>query len=406
MRSSFLPLCRLRGCILHPHAELAIASKGGVPGRGAVAALEAAGPAGSVLVAFENAEGELHGVGVLARVQRVEHTSYGPRYVLRGVTRALVDEAKIHDGDPPRIATELLPERPEDLGPPPARLVATAAELASEWMGLDEWKSAFALLTRSRLGQWATTLCVLMPLDQGERFELLDQPERLDERLQAKLDRLLAVHSRRRTRDAVLKETAPREPTRVEERIVAVPPASNTFLVFHPQDLVHHFGDGPEWWRDPGRMAEELRAGTVFGAATERDDEHLHVRVTSGPLSGDEAARAVSATEFRVEVTRGRLFVGSPRNLPSRVTDLFQRELGVPDGWFDVPRGPWRVTVHALARGPEPPEDEPSHDGTVTGPADYVVRFEPVLVATDVLAAPAIPVMPVGGNVRVSAGRA
>ena len=361
-----------------------------MPGRGAVAALESAGPAGSVLVAFENAEGALHGTGVLARVQRVEETSYGPRFILRGVTRALLDESKIREGDPPRVVAELLPERPEDQGAPPQALVATVAELASDWMGLDDWKSAFALLVRSRLGQWATTLCVLMPLDHGERFELLDDPERMTERLQAKLERLLAVHSRRRVREAVVKETTARDPQMVEEKLVALPPASSTFLLFHPQDLAHRFGESPDWWRDARLVAQEMEHGTMLGVATESDG-HLHLRVTAGALKPEEAAHVAGVAEFRLQVTRGRLFVGSPRNLPSRVTDLFQRELGVSEAWVEVPRGSWRVTVHAITQW----FAERELEGSVTSPVDYVLCFQPVLFPTDVAPAPGLARLPV-----------
>jgi len=362
-------------------------------GRGAVAALESAGPAGSVLVAFENADGALHGTGVLARVQRVEETSYGPRYILRGVTRALLDESKIREGDPPRVVAEFLPERPEDQSAPPQALVATVAELASDWMGLDDWKSAFALLVRSRLGQWATTLCVLMPLEHGERFELLDDPERMTERLQAKLERLLAVHSRRRVREAVVNETAPRDPKVVEEKLVALPPASSTFLLFHPQDLAHRFSESPDWWRDPRLVTQEMESGTMLGVSTESDG-HLHLRVTAGALEPDEASHVAGVAEFRLEVTRGRLFLGSPRNLPSRVTDLFQRELGVPEAWIEVPRGSWRVTVHAITQW----FAERELEGTVTSPVDYVLCFQPVLMRTDVAAAPGFASLPVGGG--------
>lgn len=367
-----------------------------MPGRGAVDALEAAGPAGSVLVAFENAEGALHGTGVLARVQRVEQTSYGPRYVLRGVTRTLLDESKIREGDPPRAVAELLPERPEDQSPPPPALVATVAELASDWMGLDDWKDAFALLARSRLGQWATTLCVLMPLDQGERFELLDDPERMTERLQAKLERLLAVHSRRRVREAVVRETAPRDPKIVEEKLVAFPPASSTFLLFHPQDLNHRFGESPDWWRDGRIVSQEMEAGTLLGVDTESDG-HLHLRVTAGGLLPEEAAHVAGVAEFRMEVTRGRLYVGSPRNLPSRMTDLFQRELGVAEAWVEVPRGSWRVTVHAITQW----FTERELEGSVSSPVDYVLCFQPVLFGADVLPAPGLARLPVGGGTVV-----
>lgn len=382
MRSSFLPLVRLRGCILHPHAEIAVASKGGVPGRGAAEALESAGTAGSVLVAFESTDGVLHGMGVLARVQRVEHTSYGPRYVLRGVTRALIDESKIREGEPPRIAAELLPERADDLAQPPATLVATVGELASEWMGLDEWKDSFALLSRSRLGQWATTLCVLMPLDEAERLDLFDFPEQLGDRLQAKLERLLAVHSRRRIREAVLRESGPREPREVAETIVAVPPSSSLFLLFHPQDLAHRFGEGPEWWRDPAMVRQDLENGSLLGVDTE-SDEHLQVRITAGPLRAGEREAAAGEATFRMDVRRGRLFLGSPRNLPSRVTDLFQRELAVAEAWIDVPRGCWQVTVHAISRA-DAGAVEDDELGRVHAPADYVLRFQPVLLLTDV----------------------
>lgn len=391
MRSSFLPLVRLRGCILHPHAELAVASKGSVPGRGAVAALEAAGAAGSVLVAFESADGALHGVGILARVQRVEHTSYGPRYVLRGVTRALIDESKIREEDPPRIAAELLPERPEDMASPPATLVATVGELSSEWMGLDEWKEAFALLIRSRLGQWATSLCALMPLDEVERLDLFDFPERLGDHMQAKLERLLAVHSRRRIREAVLRESAPREPREVGETIVAVPPASSVFLLFHPQDLAHHFGDPPDWWRDGSVVRADLDEGMLLGIDTE-SDEQMQVRVTAGPLRSDELAHVAGEACFRMDVRRGRLFLGSPRNLPSRMTDLFQRELAVTEAWVDVPRGCWQVTVFAISR----PDGTPGPDetGMVQTPVDYVLRFQPVLLLNDVPGSHAIARLP------------
>ena len=141
-------------------------------------------------------------------------------------------------------------------------------------------------------------------------------------------------------------------------------------------------------------VAQEMESGTLVGVNSESDG-HLHLRVTAGPLLPDEAAHVAGVAEFRLEVTRGRLFVGSPRNLPSRVTDLFQRELGVSEAWIEVPRGSWRVTVHAITQWFAA---ERELEGTETSPVDYVVRFEPALFRNDVPAAPGFARLPVGGG--------
>src|SRR5579859_5158278 len=264
-----LPLCRLRSCILLPRAELEVASRGMRPGAGAVEALEQAGEEGTVVAAFETglAEGELHGIGVLARVRRVPSAAVPgakvegriDRYLLRGISRVPVDASKIESkGGVPLIRTEVGPiiEVPEDGRSPPKELLDAVTELSTEWESGEQWKSAFRLMARSPLAQWATSLAALLPLEQADRFALLDEPAGMEAVVRKYLEQLLAVHSRRRVRAAVVQQAASRVTLSLPERMLAVPTNVAAWVMFHPDELAHRAGDSARWWQSPAVTRE------------------------------------------------------------------------------------------------------------------------------------------------------
>lgn len=386
-----LPLCRLRSCVLLPRADLEIATRGLRPGPGAVAALEAAGDDGTVVVAFEGADdrsGDVHGIGVLARCRLLDRrVGADPRigkWLLRGIHRVDLDPKSIVETDGvPMAPAERMADRPEDAALPPKEYVDKLAELAESWEAGEQWQHAFQLMARSPLAQWGTSLYALLPVEQSERLELLDRPERLAPLVLEHLERLLAMHSRRRVREAVVKQASGRDPGRLVDNLVSVPTTSSAWVMFHPDDLGHRARDDERWWSGAA-VASELKAGTLIGVRTGSERFTFAVRVTSGGLNSRERTLLASHADFRLRSRHGRLFVAEPRHLPSVKSELFSEVLGESSRWIDVPKGFYRVRVNSIAWREEPGAMRP--DGTTgdTALAAYVVQFMPVDSLADV----------------------
>src|SRR5438067_9333221 len=105
----------------------------------------------------------MHGIGVLARSRKIRSGSPQlERYLLRAVSRVAIAEDRISsDGPIATIAPEIFPDRPEDARAAPKEFLDAITELSEEWDAGDHWRSAFQLMVRSPLAQWATSLATL-----------------------------------------------------------------------------------------------------------------------------------------------------------------------------------------------------------------------------------------------------
>lgn len=383
-----LPLVRLRNCVLLPRAELEVASRGERPGMGAVEAMDAAGDDGSVVVAYELPvragedpwPSKLHGIGVLARVRRMRAPSPQQidRWLLRGVSRVSVQDDRIQAGEIPSMVPELFPERAEDGRQPSKEFLDAITELSEEWDAGDHWRSAFQLMVRSPLAQWATSIGTLLPVEAGERFELLDHPERMEKRIREHLDRLIALHSRRRIRQQVVKQAAPRDSRSLPEQILSVPTNVAAWVLFHPDDLGHRGHDGPRWWQGGDAITRELASGNLIGVLTGNDRFAFTLRFTAGGLNSREKRFLARSCEYRLVSRHGRFFVGEPRHLPSSESELFPNVLADSFRWVDVPKGKYRVRVNAIAWREETGAVKPDGQTSENALAAYVLQVEPV----------------------------
>ena len=157
-----------------------------------------------------------------------------------------------------------------------------------------------------------------------------------------------------------------------------------TLMLFHPDDLSHRADAPIAWYSMPFAYQPEAAAGRLAAFGTGSDGGY-EVRLTTGGLTGPEAARPGPTWDFPLQVRHGRVLLDNSDALPGleQMTDPAEM-----DTWFDLANGAYRATVHAIdRRGSGDDEDGPALDDL----PDYVVTFAAV---PDLAAVPAAPEPP------------
>ena len=136
-----------------------------------------------------------------------------------------------------------------------------------------------------------------------------------------------------------------------------------TLVLFHPEDLAHRECDPIAWYSYGFVWRKESREGRLVAFGTGSDGGYA-VRLTTGSLAPDEAARACSSWEFPLIVRHGRVLLDNTDALPGE--EQMTKPSEIEDQWFDLANGSYKVTVHPISfeQGSSLP--------------DYVIRFEPI----------------------------
>ncbi len=349
------PLCRIRHATLHPGASLwTPGTSGGSLGGGAEDALAEAGPGGVVAVGFQtSAREQIHGAGVLARVEACEPFPDGVdpaglgasrRYRLVGLARVQLLPDSLTHRRVPTIAVAPAEARPEDFAepPPPLRAVlATLAALDHAWA--PHWREAFELLGTEPLGQWATTLGWRLAPD--ERLALFDDPSRVAPLL---LENLEAMHAGlapegRDVPAAILTQRATRRLTaELPHRWLNVEADGDGWAVFHPADLGR---GGPDsgTFRRPG----EPGAATNGFVYPQPEGGPVAVLVSHPARVAPQLWPAVESPARRILVRHGRLFIGASGSLARPPDASLARS--EDSAWVDVPNGLYHLRCGPLS---------------------------------------------------------
>ena len=169
-------------------------------------------------------------------------------------------------------------------------------------------------------------------------------------------------------------------------------------FVFHPDDLAHRKNDPDVWYTYDFACGKEFAAGNLLAWGTGGDGGY-RLRLTDGDLTDAEQARDAGAWTFGFRVGYGQVFVDNVDCLPS--VEQFATADELPDQWLVIPNGTYRVTVHALAPGVKPndeqaegqkEEEEEENEAGENELPDYVLCWE--RTETDLAALMVSPVPP------------
>jgi hypothetical protein len=160
------------------------------------------------------------------------------------------------------------------------------------------------------------------------------------------------------------------------------------FVLFHPDDLAHRAGDPIAWYGYDFAWQRESRAGRLVAFGTGGDGGYA-LRLTTEGLTAAEAQLACQSWSFPLVVRHGRILLDNTDALPGeeRMTDPAE----LPDQWFELDSGAYRVTVHALAWDEAPGAIDAGGRVSPDAPPNYVIMFEPV---ADIAAVPAPATLP------------
>jgi hypothetical protein len=157
-----------------------------------------------------------------------------------------------------------------------------------------------------------------------------------------------------------------------------------SFYLYHPADLEHRKSSPMAWTMYGFACRPEFEAGRLVAFDTGGDGGYK-MRVTTGGLTKREKDWLAGSWQFRLAVKADRVYFDGGYSLPSDDYDESDR-LG---RWLDVPKGKYRVTVHAIDWSSEPGAVNKEERATASALPSYVVAFEPVkdLAAIEVLSA-------------------
>jgi hypothetical protein len=165
------------------------------------------------------------------------------------------------------------------------------------------------------------------------------------------------------------------------EKLIYLATEVAAFVLFHPDDLAHRAQDPVAWYSYDFAFRRESAAGRLIAFVTGADGGYS-LRLTTGELTAREAAKSTASWTFPLLVRHGRVLLDNTDALPGE--EQMKDPEAIKEGWFDLPDGPYGVTVHPIGWSEEPRERDQTY-------VDYVIRFQPV---DDIRAIQVAPTMP------------
>ncbi len=149
-----------------------------------------------------------------------------------------------------------------------------------------------------------------------------------------------------------------------------------TFVFFHPDDVQAHEHSPIAWYAYSFCYQPLNQQGLLFGLDVGGDGGY-DFRLTTEDLTEREKVAQVAGCEFVYHCRHGSIFVDNTDGLPGQEKMHEPKEL--PDYWFDLEEGYYRVVVTPLAWE----SDEDYQQGP-----DFVVQFFPIDDVASYQAAP------------------
>ncbi|HEY1065697.1 MAG TPA: DUF6386 family protein, partial [Pirellulales bacterium] len=148
-----------------------------------------------------------------------------------------------------------------------------------------------------------------------------------------------------------------------------------SFYIFHPEDLAHRKTSPTGWPGYHFACQPEFEAGRLIAFDTGSDGTYK-IRLTNESLTAREQEWLAHSGNFRLSVTRGRVYFDNGNSLPS---DRYRDETeDYPDQWLQLENGNYKVTVNAIEWDSEPGAVDEEGEVAADSLPCYVVQFAKV----------------------------